>query len=207
MNERRRSIVKKVLEARQPDITLILEDVEDPHNVAAILRSADSVGITEIFVVDTQGKMPAKPFGYRSSSGSIKWVTMHFFEELAQCLQKVRQKYPLILATHLSPRSLPLYQTNLAQPVAIAFGNEYRGCSAELLAASNGTLHIPQVGMAKSLNVSVACAVVLYEAYRQKLLAGHYNNPRLHPEEINRYKALWGDYEAIKQENIKNSDA
>lgn len=207
MNDRRRNIVNKVLEARQPDITLILEDVEDPHNVAAILRSADSVGLTEIFVVDTQGKMPSKPFGYRSSSGSIKWVAMHFFDDLDRCLQQVRQKYPLILATHLSPRSLPLYQTNLAQPVAIALGNEYRGCSPRLVAASDGTLHIPQVGMAKSLNVSVACAVVLYEAYRQKKEAGHYDKPRLQPDEMSRLKAAWGDYEAIKQlNNSTNND-
>lgn len=198
MNEKRRQIINKVLAHRQPDLTLILENIEDPHNVAAILRSADSVGLTEIFVVDTRGLMPSKPFGYRSSSGSIKWVSMHFFEDLAQCLQQVRLKYSLIWATHLSPRSLPLYETNLAQPAAIAFGNEYHGCSPDLIAASDGCLHIPQVGMAKSLNVSVACAVVLYEAFRQKNMAGHYNQPRLSSSEINRFKADWGDYEAIK---------
>lgn len=198
MNDNRRAKLQRVLAKRQPDLTVLLENVEDPHNIAAVLRTCDSVGVQEIYVVDTK-ETSTSAVGYRSSAGSYKWLPVHRFSSLQACLAVMLPRYPLLLATHMSPRSSGLYEVALTQPLAIAFGNEYHGCSPELVAAAHGTLHIPQVGMVQSLNISVACAVVLYEAFRQKKAAGHYDAPRLSDTEQKEWMLRWGDYALSQQ--------
>ncbi len=175
MTEERQQRIASTLHNRQENITLILENVFDPHNVMAVLRSADSIGVSEIYLIQT--KIPQKNFrfGNRSSSGAVKWVQMHEVDTVAECINLVRKKYKKILATHLSTEAISLHQVDfVTEPIAIAFGNEQYGLSDELLSMVDGNLIIPQVGMIKSLNISVACAVTLYEAFRQKMEAGHY---------------------------------
>ncbi len=190
--------MEEVLRLRQPDLTVILENIWDPHNISAIMRSCDAVGIMQIYVVNTS--LPKhQNWGFRSSAGALKWVTVHQFDNLTRCLVEVRKGYPKIYATHLTAVSTDLFAMDFTQPMALVFGNEHDGCSPELAAACDGTISIPQMGMVQSLNVSVACAVTLYEALRQKRAAGHYGEPRLPADKRDKIQATWGDYEILRR--------
>lgn len=170
-----------VLSKRQVDITLVLENVFDPHNISAVMRTCDAVGIQEIHILNT--KIPRhKKWGARSSSSAAKWLTIHQYEDAVDCLATVRKSYDRVLTTHLASDAVPLYALDLTQPIALVFGNEHSGVSEEIRAMADGNFLIPQVGIIQSLNISVACAVTVYEAYRQKELAGHYQrSDLLHP--------------------------
>ena len=171
----------EVLKKRQIDITIVLENVFDPHNISAVMRTCDAVGIQEIHILNT--RIPRhKKWGARSSSSAAKWLTIHQYEEVDACFSKLRKDYGRILTTHLASDAVPLHALDLTQPVALVFGNEHSGVSDEIRSLADGNFMIPQVGIIQSLNISVACAVTLYEAFRQKELAGHYQRPDLdHP--------------------------
>ena len=181
MTPERTERLSTVLEKRQPDLTVVLENVFDPHNISAVMRTCDAVGVQEIFVLTN--KVPRhKKWGRRSSSSAEKWLTVHQFEDPVACFQEVRRRYKKIYTTHLAEDSAELYELDLTEPIALAFGNEHSGVSEDILAMADGNFIIPQVGIIRSLNISVACAVTLYEAYRQKERAGHYQrNDAQHP--------------------------
>lgn len=171
--------MKKVLAvagSRQLNLTVILENVHDPHNISAVLRTCDSVGISEIYVLFTDPDLVRRKFkpGKRTSSGSRKWVRIHRFHDLRLCCDAVRAKYDQILATHLDDNASNVFEMDLTLSTALVFGNEKEGVSYTMLNESDGRISIPQVGMVKSLNISVACGVVLYEAFRQRWTKGMY---------------------------------
>src|SRR3982751_2985181 len=182
MTPERFNKITAVLSKRQNDLTVVLENVFDPHNISAVMRSCDAVGVQEIYVLNT--KIPRhKKWGTRSSSSAAKWLTIHQFENADECFTEIRKKYDRILTTHLSANAVSLYKVDFTVPIAIVFGNEHSGVSEEIRKFSDGNFIIPQVGMIRSLNISVACAVTLYEACRQKHLAGHYNRQKLTEQE------------------------
>src|SRR5580698_6084062 len=167
-----------VLNKRQPDLTVVLENVFDPHNISAVMRTCDAVGIQDIYVLNNKIP-PHKKWGEKSSSSAAKWLTIHQFTDADECFAELRKNYKKIYATHLSSDAVSLHELNLTEPVALLFGNEHSGVSEEIVAMADGNFIIPQVGIIKSLNISVACAVTLYEAFRQKTIAGHYKSPKL----------------------------
>ena len=190
MTPERKQRINEVLRHRQNDLTVILENVHDPHNISAVMRSCDAVGISEIYVLNNRiGKH--KRWGERSSSSASKWMMIHQFTETEACFQQVRKKYQTIYSTHLNETSTDLYALDLVQPVALVFGNEGEGITTETLACCDGNFTIPQVGMIQSLNISVACAVTIYEAMRQKRLVGHYHESRLDSSEKSRLLDFW----------------
>ena len=180
-----------VLNKRQPDLTVVLENVFDPHNVSAVMRTCDAVGIQDIFILNNKIP-PHKKWGYRSSSTAAEWLTIHQFTNVDECFTELRKRYKKIYATHLSEDATMLHQLNLTESVALVFGNETFGVSEEITKLVDGTFIIPQVGIIKSLNISVACAVTLYEAFRQKQIAGHYGEPRLGEKQLKSLKEEWG---------------
>ena len=178
MTPERRDKLLKVLSKRQPDLTVVLENVFDPHNISAVMRTCDAVGIQEVFILNT--KIPRhKKWGTKSSSSAAKWLTVHQFENAGECFSSLRKRYSKILTTHLSSDAIGLHAINMTEPIALVFGNEHSGVSDEIRALADGNFIIPQVGIIQSLNISVACAVTLYEAFRQKNLAGHYNRDNM----------------------------
>jgi tRNA (guanosine-2'-O-)-methyltransferase len=191
MTNERRNKIQNVLSKRQNDLTVVLENVFDPHNISAVMRSCDAVGIQEIYVLTT--KIPRhEKWGVRSSSSADKWLTVHQFTDTAACFSAIRSKYDRILTTHLSSDAVSLYETDLTQKVALVFGNEHAGISEEILALADGNFIIPQVGMIQSLNISVACAVSVYEAFRQKTVKGHYDQTKLQGKELETLSNQWG---------------
>jgi tRNA (guanosine-2'-O-)-methyltransferase len=174
MTPERKEKLITVLSKRQADLTVVLENVFDPHNISAVMRTCDAVGVQEIYILNT--KIPRhKKWGAKSSSSAAKWLTVHQFEDAAKCFSVLREQYETVLTTHLSSDAVGLYEMDLARPTALVFGNEHNGVSEEIRTLADGNFIIPQVGIIRSLNISVACAVTLYEAFRQKNLAGHYN--------------------------------
>lgn len=182
MTPDREKRIKEVLSNRQHDLTIVLENVWDPHNVSAVLRSCDAVGIQDIYIISPKSKKESK-IGRKSSASAGKWLSIHHFYEPEECFAILRKKYSKIYSTRLEPASASLYSLNLTQPVAFIFGNEKDGVSRETAALSDGNFTIPQVGMIKSLNISVACAVSVYEAYRQRSKAGYYGRINRNPSD------------------------
>lgn len=191
MTGERREKIENVLSKRQLDLTVVLENVFDPHNISAVMRSCDAVGIQEIYVLNT--RIPRhKKWGARSSSSAAKWLTIHQFENSEACFAVLRQRYSTILTTHLSSDAVSLYEADLTKSIALVFGNEHSGVSEEIRALADGNFIIPQVGMIRSLNISVACAVTLYEAFRQKNQAGHYTQQKLDAVTYHQLQNQWG---------------
>jgi tRNA (guanosine-2'-O-)-methyltransferase len=180
-----------VLIKRQPDLTVVLENVFDPHNISAVMRTCDAVGIQDIYILNNKIP-PHKKWGAKSSSSAAKWLSIHQFTNADECFAELRKKYKKIYATHLSSDAVSLHELNLTESVALIFGNEHSGVSEEIVAMADGNFIIPQVGIIKSLNISVACAVTLYEAFRQKQNAGHYTTSRLKTEDLNTLQKQWG---------------
>ena len=173
MTPEREERILQVLDKRQDSITVVLENVFDPHNISAVMRTCDAVGVQEIYVLNT--RIPRhKKWGAKSSSSAANWLTIHQFTDATECFARLRNNYDKIFTTHLDSEAVGLYDIDLTQRVALVFGNEHTGVSEEIRALSDGNFIIPQVGIIKSLNISVACAVALYEAFRQKEVAGHY---------------------------------
>jgi tRNA (guanosine-2'-O-)-methyltransferase len=176
ITDRRAKRIKEVVARRQNDLTVILENVHDPHNIGAVLRSCDSVGIGEIYVLATEKHLTRDRYiGKASASGANKWVDVHFYVDVAECMNAVKKKYKSIYGTHLGSDSISLYDLNMSESCALMFGNEHDGISAEALSCLDGNFIIPQYGMVQSLNISVACAVSLYEACRQRTVKGMYS--------------------------------
>lgn len=195
MTPERKKKIEFVLQHRQPDLTVVLENVFDPHNISAVMRTCDAVGIREIYVLNT--RIPRhKKWGARSSSSAAKWMTVHQFDSTELCVKALREKYQYLFTTHLSGDARSLYEIDFTQSVALIFGNEHAGVSEEIRTLSDGNFIIPQVGMIQSLNISVACAVSIYEAYRQKNNAGQYADSRLIQSEYDSLLDKWSRNES-----------
>jgi tRNA (guanosine-2'-O-)-methyltransferase len=176
---------------RQYDMTIILENVFDPHNIGAVMRSCEAVGISEIYVIQTIQHETADlkneiSVGKHASSGVKKWVKTHFYNDRKHCIAHVRNKYKRILTTAIHENSVSLYELDLTSSFALVFGNEADGISQEMLALSDGNFIIPMYGLVESLNISVACSVSIFEAMRQRINNGMYesnydeNNPEMY---------------------------
>jgi tRNA (guanosine-2'-O-)-methyltransferase len=190
MTSEREQRIKNVLDKRQNDLTVVMENVFDPHNISAVMRTCDAVGIQDVYVLNTKISKHKK-WGARSSSSASKWLTVHQYTDATACFSELRREYPLILTTHLSASAISLYEIDFTSPVALVFGNEHDGVSEEIRALADANFVIPQTGMIRSLNISVACAVSLYEAFRQKNAASHYEKIKLAKTQ---YDTLWNQW-------------
>jgi tRNA (guanosine-2'-O-)-methyltransferase len=189
-SEARKQRFRDAASRRQSTISVLLENVEDPHNISAVMRTADSIGCKEIFVLNN--KIPShKRWGFRSSGGAHKWVLVHQFTDLHQCVSAIKLKYDFIVGTHLNAAAVSLYELDFTTKIVLAFGNEANGLSTELLELCHQNFVIPQLGLSQSLNISVACAVSLYEGYRQKRKAGHYGDVQLSSAEMQELIDYW----------------
>jgi tRNA (guanosine-2'-O-)-methyltransferase len=178
MTPEREARLISVLNKRQNDLTVVLENVFDPHNISAVMRTCDAVGIQDIYILNTRIPLHKK-WGAKSSSSAVKWLTIHQYSDAFECFSALRKSYSKILTTHLSTDAVDLYAIDFTGSIALVFGNEHSGVSDEIREMADGNFIIPQSGIIQSLNISVACAVSLYEAYRQKRSAGHYENRKM----------------------------
>ena len=162
ITERRLAKFERVAAYRQ-NMTVILENVHDPHNIGAVMRSCDAIGIQEVYVLTTDPRIQrAHAVTFKpTSTGVRKWLHVHHYDDVDKCFADIKTKYNNVLATHINSESESLYDLDLTGNVAFLFGNEHEGISEESLKYANGNFLIPQYGMVQSLNISVACALSL----------------------------------------------
>jgi len=190
MTPDRKEKIESLLDKRQNDLTVVLENVFDPHNISAVMRSCDAVGMMEMYII--KSKLPTrKRWNDRSSASANKWMVIHHFEDAKSCFEALRKKYKNIYCTHLNEDAKGLYEIDFTEPTALVFGNEHEGVTDEALSYCNGNFIIPQAGIIQSLNISVACAVSIYEAYRQKEKAGHYKERKISASEQESLLKQW----------------
>lgn len=187
--DRRKKRITAVLNRRQPDLTLVMDNIHDPHNVSAVLRSCDAFGVGSIFLYYTHEEFP-RP-GRKSSASAMKWVSLEKFTQADDLVAELQSRSMALLGARFSPRAVPVHTRDLTRPTAIVLGNEHRGLSPELEPCLDGEVYIPMQGMVESLNVSVAGAIILYEAWRQRSLLGMYDQPALDPQSLDRLFTLW----------------
>lgn len=180
--------LRRVLDRRQPDLTLLTENVHKSHNISAILRTADAVGIYEAHAISEGGEVPRH---HMSSAGSRKWVEVRAHRDLASALRHLRSTGHQILAAHFSDNSVDFREVDYTVPTAILFGSELWGVSDRAADEADRHIVIPMEGMVASLNVSVATALILYEAQRQRQAAGLYDECRLDPALYRRKLFEW----------------
>jgi len=179
-----------VLQKRQPTLTVVFENVHDPHNVSAVIRSCDAVGVLEAHGI-YYGRDEFPALGAKSSASARKWVDVHLHQSVDSCYSSLRDKGFAIYTTHMDSDSISLYDLDLTKPCALVFGNEHAGVSQEAREGADGNFLIPQVGVVQSLNISVACAVSLYEAFRQRMVAGMYDVPQITDADMSSLREDW----------------
>lgn len=176
MSPERFARINKMLDNRQPDLTLCLDKVHKTNNIAAVIRTADAVGVHQIHAVWPDIEMRVSG---NTASGSQQWVKTikHYHMDDAQ--QAFRAQNMQVLATTFSETAVDFREIDYTRPTAIILGNERDGVSQEGIAAADQHIIIPMIGMVQSLNVSVASALVMYEAQRQRAAADMYGTRKL----------------------------
>ncbi len=182
--------IRRILSRRQPDLTIILENVHDAHNVSAVLRSCDAVGIFSVCLL-YYGECEFPDLSKRSSASAKKWVDQTRYSSVDECFSSLKEQGFRILTTALGKNAVSIYETDMTEKVAIVFGNEHSGVSKEALEKADGNIVIPQVGMIQSLNISVACAVTVFEAFRQRNAKGMYDSVRFNEEKLESLVEDW----------------
>lgn len=171
MTPQRYARIREMLTSRQPDLTICMEQVHKPHNVSAVIRTADAVGVHQIHAVWPTSRMRTL---VSSAAGSNSWVEVKTHRTIADAVGDLKTSGMQILATHLSEQAVDFRDIDYTRPTCILLGQEKTGISAEALKLADRDIIIPMTGMVQSLNVSVASALILYEAQRQRQLAGMY---------------------------------
>ncbi len=184
----REARIRNVLSMRRKDITLVMDNVWDPHNVSAILRSCDAFGVLRVHLYYTTEKWP--DLGAKSSASAKKWVDRRRHTDAAAMLGGLRSQGFQVLRTGFSPTAKPLMDFDFTRPSAVILGNEHRGVSPEIQELVPDELYIPMQGMVQSFNVSVAAALILYEAFSQRRAAGSVGTD-LGGEELRELEADW----------------
>ncbi len=174
--------LEEVLRKRQKGLTLVLSNIHDPHNVSAIYRSCDAFGVPEVHLYYTDTAFP--DLSRRSSGSARKWVETIRHRDLAALNLALRAQEMQILCTSCSPEAKALDAYDFTRPTAVIMGNEHSGVSDELSRLADGELYIPMYGMIQSFNVSVAAAIILAEAARQRKQAGMYEESAYAEEEL-----------------------
>ncbi|MCL9780334.1 tRNA (guanosine(18)-2'-O)-methyltransferase TrmH [Vibrio sp. S4M6] len=171
MNLERYQRIQQVLAARQPDLTLCLEEVHKPNNVSAVVRTADAAGLHKVHAVWPTDKM--RMLGH-TSAGARNWVEVDTHDSIQAAVTKLKSEGMQILVTHLSDTAVDFREIDYTQPTAIILGGEKFGTSANAIELADQDIIIPMAGMVQSLNVSVASAIILFEAQRQRQAKGMY---------------------------------
>lgn len=176
MTPERLERINDMLDKRQPDLTVCMEGVHKNHNLSAVVRTCDAIGVNDVHAVWKNERMRVSG---GSAAGSQNWVNVHNYSNTPDAIAELKKQNMQVLVTNLSESAVDFREIDYTKPTAIILGQEKFGASAEALALADHDIVIPMVGMVQSLNVSVACSVVLYEAQRQRQLAGMYNKPTI----------------------------
>lgn len=184
MTPQRFQKVKSVLKNRQTDLTVVMDGVHKPHNFNAIIRSCDAVGVGLVhYIPVTEGFRQLNYY----AKGSQKWVNAVKHEHFDAASIPLKQKGYQLLAAHFSEESVDYREVDYTKPTAIVLGTELKGISDETASKVDQHITVPMQGMVASLNVSVAAAIILYEAQKQRMQAQMYEQRQI---EDSKYRKL-----------------
>ncbi len=189
MTPNRYARLRAILDRRQPDLTVLMDNLAKPHNVSAVIRTCDAVGIAEIHAVSGAQSFKAR----RSSAGGTgRYVGVRLHASTEAAIDHLRSKGFRILAAHLTPEARDFRGVDYTLPTAVLLGTEKDGVSAETALHVDGSIQVPIMGAVESLNVSVAAAIILYEAQRQRAAGRLYDRPRLDEATCQKLLFEWG---------------
>jgi tRNA (guanosine-2'-O-)-methyltransferase len=188
VNAERFHRIRSVLIRRQPDLTVLMERVNKTHNFSAILRNCDAVGVLRAHAV-----LPEKGIDlhHHTSAGTTRWVQVEVHTTVQEAVKNLKDEEFRILAAHPAQEATDYREVDLTRPLAIMVGAELEGLSTASLELADELVTIPMAGMVRSLNVSVATALLLFEAFRQRQAAGMYGESRLPAGEFHRLLFEW----------------
>ncbi len=197
VQEKRLKRMIDVLNKRQKDLILFVDDVKNEHNFSAIIRTCDAVGVLYLYYYYSLKR--EIPINEGITMGAHKWVLLEKVNDKVEVLEELKKKGFQIVSTYLSEKSIDFRSVDYTKPTVIVVGNEISGVSEEIVDISDYQIIIPMYGMVQSLNVSVATGVILYEAQRQREKAGLYDKPSLSEEEKEEILKKWAFEDVIKQ--------
>ena len=177
-----------VLAKRQPDLTVVLEKLQNPHNISAVLRTCDAVGIQYVHIIEESGVVALSK---KVSRGSAQWLDISFYDDSLKCIEKLKNQKFKIYVTAINRAAKDFRAVDYTIPCAIVMGKELEGASPNIVAHADECIVIPMVGFVQSFNVSVAAGILLYEAFRQREAMGMYSSPRMPQGEAERLLEAW----------------
>ena len=177
-----------VLDNRQPDLTVIMDNVNKAHNLAAIIRSCDAVGVLEAHAISRHKRIRLQ---HNAASGSSKWIKLNLHENLNQAVNALKSSGHQVIAVHVDDKALDYRELDYTKPTALLMGEELEGLSSSAISLADQTVRIPMAGMVESLNVSVATALILFAAKAQREQAGMYDQCRVNKVDYERILFEW----------------
>lgn len=170
ISEHRLNRIKQVATSRQQGV-VVLEDLHDPHNAAAVLRTCDAFGVQKVcFIFEKQERYNPKKVGKSTSSSANKWLDFEVFTSTEDCFKKLKKQGYTIVGTVLDEKAKSIIKTKFTNPkTALVFGNEHIGLSQYAIENSDSHIYIPMQGFVQSLNLSVTAAILMYEVFRQRV--------------------------------------
>ncbi|MEE3197893.1 MAG: tRNA (guanosine(18)-2'-O)-methyltransferase TrmH [Pseudomonadota bacterium] len=180
--------IKTVLGRRQPDLTVLADGVHKSHNISAMLRTCDAVGIHRVHAVSSGGNFRRH---HMISGGSQRWVDVVVHTSSEKATSTLESQGWRLIAAHPEDSAKDYRDIDYTQKVAIIFGSELKGLAPNIIKKAGDVITIPTNGFVASLNVSVAAALILFEACRQRETQGLYNQSRLSCEEFNNTLFEW----------------
>lgn len=190
-NQNRISRIEEILSHKQPDLQVLLDDVNSSQNLSAIIRSCDGVGVLHLYYAASCND--TLKIHKTITQGAHRWLSKKHIateEKVAFLEEKKAQGYQIVV-THLDDNTCSFREIDYTKPTLLVMGNEKEGVSEDVLAMADHKIIIPMQGMVQSLNVSVATALILYEAQRQREEKGMYKTPQLDSTELEQIKEKW----------------
>ncbi len=198
VSDERLKKMKKILETRQDTLRVFMDYVYSPHNLAAIVRTCDAVNIGKLYYRH-QKKVK---LNNEITMGAHKWIFHEYVENIEKFYQNIKNQGYQVVVSLLDEDTVTFREVDYTKPTLIVLGNEVDGASEISIKYADKKVIIPMFGMSQSLNVSVANAVILYEAQRQRTLKGMYEKPQLSPEIIEKTLKKWA-YDDIIEKELK----
>jgi tRNA (guanosine-2'-O-)-methyltransferase len=199
LTEKRLERLASVLEKRTRNLTLLLEDIYDPHNVAACMRSAEGLGLQEVHVISKSGAFRPHP---KVVQGGGKWLEISGYQSATEAIGALKARGFAIYAGALREDAVPIQSLDFRGKAVLAFGNEHDGLSPELLALADRVFFIPMRGFTQSFNISVAAGMALYHATEERRRhLGEQGD--LEPADREALQRLWVEYSIPRVESLK----
>ncbi len=207
VSKRRLEKMRQILLTRQATLELFMDYVYSEHNLAAIVRTCDAINIGKLYYRHQKKARLSNEI----TQGAHKWIFHEYIEDIKSFYKKKLNDGFEIVATILDDDTIDFREVDYTKPTLIVLGNEVEGVSEITKKYATKKVKIPMYGMSQSLNVSVAAAIMLYEAQRQRVLKGMYETPSLSNEVIEATLKKWAHddivdkWKKISKSRIKSS--